>query len=82
MEGIQEQNIQKICAHLGNVLESVTIEMHPEIAKIKADMLMLGAQGSLMSGSGPTVYGLFTDKKKAEQAKKDYVKNIIYSLSI
>ncbi|WZL80667.1 4-(cytidine 5'-diphospho)-2-C-methyl-D-erythritol kinase [Vallitaleaceae bacterium 9-2] len=68
--GIQEQNIQKICAHLGNVLESVTIEMHPEIAKIKVDMLMLGAQGSLMSGSGPTVYGLFTDKKKAEQAKK------------
>lgn len=70
LEAIQEQNIQKICRHLDNVLETVTIEMHPEIAKIKADMLMLGADGSLMSGSGPTVYGLFTDKKKAEQAKK------------
>ena len=70
LKHIQAQNIKGICDNLGNVLESVTIEMHPEIAQIKADMLALGADGSLMSGSGPTVYGLFIDKKKAEQAKK------------
>ncbi|MBR6366507.1 MAG: 4-(cytidine 5'-diphospho)-2-C-methyl-D-erythritol kinase [Lachnospiraceae bacterium] len=46
---------------LGNCLEQVTIPMHPEIADIKKDMIALGACASLMSGSGPTVFGLFED---------------------
>jgi len=46
---------------LGNCLEQVTIPMHPMIADIKKDMLILGAKASLMSGSGPTVFGLFED---------------------
>ncbi len=70
LDYIKKQDIEGVCKNLGNVLESVTIEMYPEIEQIKAKMLELGAEGSLMSGSGPTVYGLFADKKKAEQAKK------------
>ena len=53
---------------LSNVLETVTIELHPRIAKIKARLIELGAEGALMSGSGPTVFALFTDRAKARKA--------------
>ncbi len=57
-----------IVARLGNVLASVT-EVHcPEISQIRKQMLDLGADGALMSGSGPTVFGLFSDEKKASDA--------------
>jgi 4-diphosphocytidyl-2-C-methyl-D-erythritol kinase len=47
-----------ICSNLGNVLESVTLDMYPEVAQIKDQMERFGADAVLMSGSGPTVYGL------------------------
>ncbi|XXM71860.1 4-(cytidine 5'-diphospho)-2-C-methyl-D-erythritol kinase [Lysinibacillus sphaericus] len=47
-----------ICANLGNVLESVTLDLYPEVAQIKDQMERFGADAVLMSGSGPTVYGL------------------------
>lgn len=55
---IKEKNYEKICALAGNVLESVTLNMHPEVAQIKEQMKRFGADVSLMSGSGPTVFGL------------------------
>ena len=57
-----------ILERLENVLEAVTIPLHPVIADLKRRMLELGAAGSLMSGSGPTVFGIFTDSKKAAYA--------------
>ena len=59
-----------MCDKLGNLLEDVTIQLHPEIATIKETLLAQGALGALMSGSGPTVFGIFDDKDKAEYAKK------------
>ncbi len=53
---------------LGNILESVTIPAYPVIDDIKKCMLRHGALGSLMSGSGPTVFGLFDDDSKAKEA--------------
>jgi 4-diphosphocytidyl-2-C-methyl-D-erythritol kinase len=47
-----------ICSNLGNVLESVTLDLYPEVAQIKDQMERFGADAVLMSGSGPTVYGL------------------------
>lgn len=47
-----------ICDTVGNVLEDVTFKMHPEVARIKAQMKRFGADAVLMSGSGPTVFGL------------------------
>lgn len=47
-----------ICNTVGNVLEDVTFTMHPEVARIKAQMKRFGADAVLMSGSGPTVFGL------------------------
>ena len=53
---------------MGNVLEDVTIPMHPVIEDIKREMVDAGALNAMMSGSGPTVFGLFDDKNTAEQA--------------
>lgn len=61
-------DIAEMGRNLGNVLESVSIPMQPKIAKIKEEMIALGAEGALMSGSGPTVFGLFQDEAVAKRA--------------
>lgn len=68
ISAINEGSLKKLCDNLGNVLEDVTILLHPVIADIKHKMLELGAVGSLMSGSGPSVFGLFDDEAKATEA--------------
>lgn len=65
IDGINKGDISQICDNLGNVLESVTIKEHPVIDRIKQMMIDGGAVGSLMSGSGPTVFGIFADSDKA-----------------
>lgn len=59
-------------ARLGNVLEPVSRQICPEIADIEAELKSLGANGVLMSGSGPTVFGLFTDQTLASLAFKSF----------
>jgi 4-diphosphocytidyl-2-C-methyl-D-erythritol kinase len=56
--------------HLKNDLETVTAEKHPEIGMLKEKLLTHGAIGALMSGSGPTVFGLFKDTDTAKSAKR------------
>ncbi|PEA54304.1 4-(cytidine 5'-diphospho)-2-C-methyl-D-erythritol kinase [Bacillus pseudomycoides] len=58
VEVIQNGDYEGICQAVGNVLEDVTFSMHPEVAHIKAQMKRFGADAVLMSGSGPTVFGL------------------------
>lgn len=58
IESIKENNYEKMCQNMGNVLESVTLHAHPEVALIKEQMIRFGADAVLMSGSGPTVFGL------------------------
>ena len=53
---------------MGNVLETVTIPAYPVIEEIKDCMKNCGAVNAMMSGSGPTVFGIFDDKKKMEKA--------------
>jgi 4-diphosphocytidyl-2-C-methyl-D-erythritol kinase len=55
---------------MSNVLESVTIKQYPIIADIKSAMLKHGALGSIMSGSGPTVFGIFTSYDEGLNALK------------
>lgn len=73
---IKDNNIKKIAASLSNVLETVTIPENPIIAELKRYLTESGAIGSLMSGSGPTTFGIFenmeTAKKAYEKAKNDY----------
>ena len=56
-----------IIRELHNDLESVSLEMHPELADLKKMLLRHGALGALMSGSGPTVFGIFRDGKEAKK---------------
>ena len=65
---LEEQSLQGITERMENVLETVTEVRYPVIAEIKACMKECGAMNSLMSGSGPTVFGIFTEKEKAEKA--------------
>ena len=68
VEAIREGSLEGVTARLGNVLETVTIPDHPEIGTIKEILMDQGAEGALMSGSGPTVFGLFKDMEAAERA--------------
>lgn len=71
-----EDNDMKYVAHnMGNLLEMVTTKEHPEINEIKNIMLNMGAEGAMMSGSGPTVFGLFESIEKAEKCAKELKSN-------
>ena len=74
IKDIEKQDLNAICSHMGNVLEEVTIPMHPIIADIKKNMMDNGAIGAMMSGSGPTVFGFFEDNKTAKAAKEALTK--------
>lgn len=65
---IETESLQGILDRMGNVLETVTIPAHPVIRTIKQRMRDLGAVNSLMSGSGPTVFGIFLEEQTAESA--------------
>lgn len=68
IEGLKEGDVTKIASRMGNVLEQVTVEEYPVIDKIKKLMNEGGAKGAMMSGSGPTVFGIFTEKSLAKKA--------------
>ena len=71
LRDIQAQDFEALCTDMGNLLETVTIPNYPVIAKIKERMKLSGAAAAMMSGSGPTVFGLFRDQETAERAKED-----------
>ena len=68
MEALKEGNLQDLAKRMGNVLETVTIPEYPVIRKIKETMMEHGALNAMMSGSGPTVFGLFEERTTAENA--------------
>ena len=63
-QALENNDYHLLCNSLSNRLEPVSMAMHPDIKKIKDNMLQCGADGALMSGSGPTVYGLAQKKDK------------------
>ena len=68
LQDIEDGDLQAIANDMGNVLESVTIPHYPIIAQIKENMMQNGAINSMMSGSGPTVFGLFENEQTAKKA--------------
>lgn len=68
MEAIRAGSLQGMTDRLGNVLETVTIREYPVIEEIKETLRREGARNALMSGSGPTVFGIYADQDKAKQA--------------
>ena len=68
VQAIRKNDLEGMCALLENVLETVTIDRHPQILKIKQFMKEHGAINALMSGSGPTVFGIFSDERETRSA--------------
>ena len=68
---IEKKDLSGVVSQLGNVLETVTIPENPVIQTLKDKMMEMGADGSLMSGSGPTVFGLFTNQTAAQAAYEE-----------
>ena len=70
IEAMRQKDLGLLCSRIGNVLETVTIPAYPVINEIKRTMMDNGAIGSMMSGSGPTVFGIFDSPAAAKQAVK------------
>ena len=71
VDALYAGNLKGVTDKFLNVLEYVTAEKHPIIGDIETIMLDFGALNAMMSGSGPTVFGIFDDVEKAEAAKKE-----------
>ena len=72
LTALQTRNIPALCENLKNILEPVAVELCPEVTAIEKKLLELGALGACMSGSGPTVFGLFTDGNAAMEAAEHF----------
>lgn len=75
VDAIKKASLQGITDRMENVLETVTIPAYPVIEEIKNCMKENGAINSLMSGSGPTVFGIFDTEEQAEKARDVIRKN-------
>lgn len=68
IEALNEQDLEKLAGRMENVLETVTIPAYPVIEELKVFMKKHGAMNAIMSGSGPTVFGLFLNPHQAKRA--------------
>ena len=68
IRALQDGDLEAVCKKMGNVLETVTIPAYPIIQTIKDKMMQCGAVNAMMSGSGPTVFGIFNEREQAEKA--------------
>ena len=81
IDAINKNDFYGMASRLGNVLETVTENEYPVINQIKNEMIKMGAVNSVMSGSGPTEFGLFDDRDKAKHCydilkKADYLRQV------
>ena len=69
-EALEQRDLKGLAARMGqgNVLETVTVPEYPVIQRLKDTMMRCGAQAALMSGSGPTVFGVFESRQAAKKA--------------
>ena len=70
LEAIDSSDVETMAKKMSNLLESVTAVKYPQIEEIKKSMIELGAINSIMSGSGPTFFGIFGNRKEAKKAYK------------
>ncbi len=68
VQAIRQGSLEGVTGRMGNVLETVTVRAYPVIDQIKKTMLGEGAENALMSGSGPSVFGVFRQEERAQAA--------------
>lgn len=82
VDALKQGDLSGVASRMENVLETVTTKLYPQIEEIKQTMKESGAENAIMSGSGPTVFGLYTEKATAEQAaekiRQQYVLSEVY----
>lgn len=82
LQAIQDGQLNGVCSRMENVLETVTIPEYPVIGQLKEIMKAAGALNALMSGSGPSVFGIFTEESAARKAfalcKKQNHANMVF----
>lgn len=82
---IESGDTKLVAKEMKNVLETVTIKENPILNKIKEQMLVHGALGSLMSGSGPTIFGIFDapkDLARCEENLKHSIKTVLSTKTV
>ena len=67
IRAMQAEELQEVCNGMKNLLENVTLRKYPVLKRIKEDMIKMGAMGSMMSGSGPTIFAFFEDMLTAQR---------------
>lgn len=67
IKAMEEERLADVCNNMKNLLENVTLRKYPVLKRIKEDMIKMGAMGSMMSGSGPTIFAFFDDMLKAQR---------------
>lgn len=67
MTALAQGDLAKVADGLVNVLESVTLKLYPQLKEIKQELIRAGCRGALMSGSGPTIFGLTGDVQTAAE---------------
>ncbi|QFF97385.1 4-(cytidine 5'-diphospho)-2-C-methyl-D-erythritol kinase [Psychrobacillus glaciei] len=67
IEAIEKKDFVQMCDSVGNVLENVTLKLYPEVANLKDQMQKFGADAVLMSGSGPTVFGIVQHESRVQR---------------
>ena len=70
MAALEQGDIERVANYLENVMEAVTVKENSIIAEIKTMMTQQGAYNALMSGSGPSVFGIFAKEEEAQAAAK------------
>ena len=72
IDALKRQDINDVANNLSNVMGVVTEKMHPIIKGIRNKMILNGALGAVMSGSGPTVFGIFPDYETAKKSHDSF----------
>lgn len=67
IKAVNEDNLKLLCKNMGNVLQMVTLEKMKELKNIQKQLFKFGALGAQMTGSGPTMFGFFSDRVLAEK---------------
>lgn len=75
VKALMAGDLEGVVSNFGNVLEYVTASLHPEIAELEKLMKESGAMNAMMSGSGPTVFGIYKDRVTAEESAETIKKS-------
>lgn len=72
IDAIENDNLDVVCSNMKNILENVTLNKYKILKSIKKDLVKFGSSGTLMSGSGPTIFAFFEDMLKAQRVFEEF----------